>query len=191
MESQLDEWNEFPRFEWSGPNDPADRGLGLAGLKVDYGVVVGDFDTKVSDEDVRLVSNVHVLPVLAGCVVLVRGNAWELPGGTVEPGETISECLQRELLEEIGAAVTDFVLLGVFRCTSSAASAYRSHIPHPHFNILIAAANVTSISAPSGWGNNEGHSEIAIAEPARMVSRLSSQPETIAMARIVEAYFDR
>lgn len=63
---------------------------------------------------------VVILPMLGdGNVVLLRNHRfvigetlWELPAGTVEPGEPLEECAKRELTEETGYSAETWTSLG-------------------------------------------------------------------------------
>ena len=63
---------------------------------------------------------VVILPLLGdGQVVLLRNHRfvigetlWELPAGTVEPGEPLEECAKRELAEETGYSAEKWTSLG-------------------------------------------------------------------------------
>lgn len=56
-----------------------------------------------------------------GHVVLVRNSRgeWELPGGKLEPGESLQACVEREVREELGVAVTvgDVVDVWIYHVT--------------------------------------------------------------------------
>jgi len=39
------------------------------------------------------------------------GGYWEFPGGKVEPGESVSECIEREVLEELGVQARSATLI--------------------------------------------------------------------------------
>ncbi len=43
-----------------------------------------------------------------------KGPVLELPAGTLEPGETLEDCANRELAEECGLAVARWIRLGSF-----------------------------------------------------------------------------
>ena len=67
---------------------------------------------------VKPVVAVGGVAVLDGSVLLVRratppqAGRWTIPGGHVEPGETLASAVERELLEETGLRVTCGPFLG-------------------------------------------------------------------------------
>jgi 8-oxo-dGTP diphosphatase len=63
---------------------------------------------------------------------------WLLPGGGVQFGESLEECLQRELIEEIGAAITVGRPIGMVESIAPAESDYHKHVLH----IVFAASFV-------------------------------------------------
>lgn len=56
-------------------------------------------------------NNNEILFLLRDNIPTIKyANMWDIPGGNVELGETPYECIRREIEEEFGIAITDFVL---------------------------------------------------------------------------------
>ncbi|MBZ0097966.1 MAG: NUDIX domain-containing protein, partial [Taibaiella sp.] len=67
------------------------------------------------------VANINIVPFIGeSCLIIVTPDGADIPGGTLEPGETYSETARRELLEETGAHLLDLRVFGGWKCHSSA-----------------------------------------------------------------------
>jgi len=98
----------------------------------------------------RLISNVNIVPRMADRWVVIRlsDGLWEIPGGTVEPGEDYMTTIRRELLEEAGAKLKTFQILGAWRCHSFAEKPFRPHLSHPESYRLVGVGEIEIVRSP-------------------------------------------
>ncbi|HCR42175.1 TPA: NUDIX hydrolase [Patescibacteria group bacterium] len=69
-------------------------------------------------EDTYRLSSHAVVTDEAGRILLLHGtyntDSWGLPGGAVDPGETIDQTLHRECLEELSSPIRILYLSGIY-----------------------------------------------------------------------------
>ncbi len=140
---------------------------------IDWGIVQSKFSLIQQVEDESLISNVSIIPHIGDRYVIIQleNGKWELPGGTLEPGEHYMDGLKRELMEEAGAQLLDYHIFGQFYCESTADKPYRPHIPHPHFIRILGFGEVKIVGRPSNPADGEQVMSVAAAEIEEAVRR--------------------
>jgi ADP-ribose pyrophosphatase YjhB (NUDIX family) len=112
----------------------------------------------------HLISNVNVVPFVGDqCVIIhVATGFWEIPGGTLEPGEAYLDGVGRELLEEAGAKLLNFQPIGAWNCWSQAEKPYRPHLPHAHFYRLVGYGDVEMVVKPLNPADGEQITQVDV-----------------------------
>lgn len=166
----------------SGGNGVPERGTDWAAefpalfepWQVPYAPVVAQFET---DRPVdALISRIHVVARTEGGVVVCRSaNGWRfLPGGTREPGETVEQTVDRELVEEAGARRTgSLTWIGAHRADHRGPQPYRPHLPHPLAFWAYAATDVVIEQAPTNPADGEDVVEVTALPVAEAVAFLT------------------
>ena len=128
-----------------------------------WGTVTCRFEPLNEMPPLNLISNVNLVPFNGDrwLVLRLQTGEWEVPGGTLEPGESYSEAISRELIEEAGARLITFEPLGAWHCFSTAPKPYRAHLPHPEFYRLVGYGAVEITGSPE---NPEGGEQVASVE---------------------------
>jgi 8-oxo-dGTP diphosphatase len=127
--------------------------------ETDWGPVHAVFSLLETLPPAELISNINLLPYISDRWVSIQleDGSWEVPGGTLEPGEDLLAAAQRELAEEAGARLVSLQPFGAWRCWPSANLPYRPHLPHPEFYRVAALAAVEQIADP---GNPPGGEQV-------------------------------
>ncbi|MFE3187665.1 NUDIX domain-containing protein [Nocardia sp. NPDC059240] len=128
----------------------------------EWGGLDVQFSTELPPDE--LVTNIHVVCFVGDRIVLCRDarDIWFLPGGTREAGESIEDCVIRELIEEAGAELTGPIHpIGAHYATTDRATPYRPWQPHPHKAWLWCTADVTLTGPPTNPDDAEQILEVA------------------------------
>ncbi|MHA6484155.1 NUDIX hydrolase [Paenibacillus sp. strain BS8-2] len=130
--------------------------------------------TKQTDE--KWVSNVSIVPYTEqGYVIFqIESGMWELPGGTLEPGEHYLDGLRREVMEELGGQLESYTIFGQFNCKSDAEHPYRAHIPHPNFVRIMGFGQVSLVGEPLNPPDGEQVVAVEVVQIEEAIRRFES-----------------
>ena len=124
---------------------------------VDWAPLDIQFEALTTAPSENLIANVNVMPFVGQNCLIVQTEVgyWEIPGGTLEPGEPYLAAMERELMEEAGAELLSFTVFGAWLCHSHNPKPYRPHIPHPNFYRVVGYGQVEQVGKPLNPSDGE------------------------------------
>lgn len=122
-----------------------------------------------------MIANVNLVAMCEdGWLVLqLEDGSLEVPGGTLEAGENYVEAMRRELLEEAGAEIETFKLIGGWHCRSMTTEPYKVHLPFPEFYRVVAVGQVRRVGVPTDPEFGEQVIDVACLPLAEVTRRFS------------------
>jgi 8-oxo-dGTP diphosphatase len=138
-----------------------------------FGTTDVQFERLTAPPDTALIANINIVPYIGDKWLVLRmaDGHWDIPGGTLEPGESYPECLRRELFEEAGANLLDYMPVGAWRCTCRAEKPFRPHTPHPIYYRYVVAGTVEIVSKPFNPDDGEHVSAVDVVPLSEVVMR--------------------
>lgn len=140
------------------------------------GYAQADVRFGVGEPPAELVSRLHLVALTAQGEVLVCRSVedWRfLPGGTREPGETVSELARRELREEAGAEIVgDLRVVAAHEARSRLPEPYRAHLPHPRAFWAYGVCRAVVTGPPTNPDDGETVVEVTALPPWAAVAEL-------------------
>ena len=138
-----------------------------------WGTVTCRFEPLNEMPPLNLISNVNLVPFKEDrwLVLRLQTGEWEIPGGTLEPDESYSDAISRELIEEAGARLITFEPLGTWHCFSTAPQPYRPHLPYPEFYRLVGYGAVEIIGNPENPEDGEQVANVEVVPIEEAIQR--------------------
>jgi len=123
------------------------------------------------------IANVNIAPHIGENWVTIQleDGTWEVPGGTLEPGESYMDTIHRELMEEVGAQLLSCQIIGAWQCYSLAEKPYRPYLPYPQYYRLALHGEIKFIGAPTNLSDGEKVIYVQLASLTTIMSRFRRQ----------------
>ncbi len=143
-----------------------------------WGPIRAEFETH-GEPPAELIGNVNMAPYVedGNWLIIRHDGGWCMTGGTLEPGESYLEAIERELAEEAGARLGSFEVLGAWHCYAHTDKPYKPHLPWPEFYRLVGYGPVEIIGDPGNPEDGEQVSEVACLPLEEACVRLSTKPD--------------